>query len=206
MKKYIIAFLMLPLLSACEGNHSTNDKATGKEEESALTKLSHATKAIKSLAGSGKNMEKLQKMTPLTNNQFKAWLPEEVSGMKRISYSAGAAGMVDISSLSAAFSAPDKSKKLEVSIIDGAGKTGSAVVSLIRMELSQDFEREDQDQVERTVEHNGHKAILTYDKSNKTTEIQFLENGRFCITVTGKNMTTNEVWEAIGNLNTDELG
>jgi hypothetical protein len=151
-------------------------------------------------------MEKLKKVTPLTNDQLKAWLPEQVGDMKRTSFSAGDVAMMHVSSINATFANADKSKKLEVSVIDGAGETGSALTSLIRLELSQDFDREDENHIEKTITHNGEKAILTADKGDNTTKIQFLENDRFSISATGTHMTEDEVWSAIDKLAPAKLG
>lgn len=206
MKKYMIVLFLLPLFVSCGGSNSSGDKGTeNKKEEGVLSQLSNATSAIKSLGDAGKDMEKLQKMTPLTNDQLKAWLPEEINGLKRISYSAGDASAMGLASIDATFANADKSKKIKVAVFDGAGKAGSAMISLLNIQLSQDFDREDEYKIEKTVKHNGTKAIMEFNKRDSTTEIHFLQDGRFSIDVTGTHMDAGEVWKAIEALKPDKL-
>ena len=167
MKKYVLALFVFSALISCKDNPVSKKIKETKEA------VSNSTNAV-------------QEITPLTNEEFKSWMPEEVNGMKRISYKAGQAGMMGIASIEAAYANEDKSKKFSISIIDGAGQVGSAATAGLRMVMTQDFEEEDENGSRRTVTKNGTKAIEEYRSNNNNSKIQLMESNRFYLEANGK--------------------
>ncbi len=125
--------------------------------------------------------------------------------MKRISYKAGQAGMMNISSVEAAYENEDKSKKFTINIIDGAGQTGAAATMGMRMLMSQDFEEEDENGSRKTVTKKGKKAIEEYRSGNNNSKIQLVQGNRFYMEANGKNMDIDETWDAISELDLENL-
>ena len=154
----------------------------------------------------GDDIKELQKMEPLTNEELKEWLPDEINGMKRTGYKAGQASYMKIASIEATYTNEDKSKKFKFQVIDGAGQMGAAATAGMRMLFSQDFEEEDEYKTRRTVKKDGNKAIEEYKKNNNNSEIQLMEANRFYIKANGTNMDIDETWDAIDELDIDDLG
>ena len=200
MKKYVLALFVFSVLLSCK------DNPVSKKIKETKDAVSNSTNAVQEMTKMQDDIKELQETTPLTNEELKSWLPEEVEGMKRISYKAGQAGMMNISSIEAAYANEDKSKKFSISIIDGAGQVGAAATAGIRMVISQDFEEEDENGSRRTVTKNGKKAIEEYRTGNNKSKIQLMEGNRFYLEANGTNMDLDETWDAIEDLDIEKLG
>lgn len=200
MKKYVLAIFVFGALVSCK------DNPVSKKIKETKDAVSNSTNAVQEMTKMQDDIQELQKITPLTNEELKSWLPEEVEGMKRISYKAGQAGMMNISSIEAAYANEDKSKKFSISIIDGAGQVGAAATAGIRMVMSQDFEEVDENGSRKTVTKNGKKAIEEYRTSNNKSKIQLMEGNRFYLEANGTNMDLEETWDAIEELDMENLG
>jgi len=200
MKKLLLGIFVVTLLFGCK------DNPVSKKIKETRENVSNTTNAVKEMNKMGEDLEKLQKMEPLTNEELKKWLPDEVNGMKRIAYKAGGVSYMKIASIEATYANEDKSKKFKFQVIDGAGQMGAAATAGMRMLFSQDFEEEDEYKTRRTVKKDGNKAIEEYKKKNNNSEIQLMEDGRFYIKANGTNMDIDETWDAIDELDVDDLG
>ena len=199
MKNILFVALFLAVCLSCDNPVTKKIKETKKN-------VSNTTKAVKELNKMQQDLQELQKLDPLTNDELKAWLPNEVSGMKRIAYKAGQTSFVNLASVEATYANEDKSKKFKVEVIDGAGQIGAAATAGMRMLFSQDFEEEDEYKSRRTMKKNGEKAIEEYRKDNNRSTIEFMKDGRFYFKVTGTNMDIDETWDAIDEIDADDLG
>lgn len=200
MKKYIVVLFVLGTLIACK------DNPVSKKVKETRESVSNTTNAVKEMTKMQDDIKELQEITPLTNEDFKSWLPDQVDGMKRISYKAGQTGMMGISSIEATYANEDKSKKFSFNIIDGAGQMGAAATAGMRMVMTQDFEEEDENGFKRTTTKRGTKAIEEYRTRDNRSKIQLMEGNRFYIDATGTNMDLDETWDAIDELDIDDLG
>ena len=97
-------------------------------------------------------------------------------------------------------------------MIDGAGALGATATAGMRMLFSQDFEEEDEYKTKRTTKRKGIKAIEEYRKSksedkelNSRSTIEFMQEERFYIKATGTNMNIDDTWDAIDDLDVDDL-
>lgn len=196
---YILLFVIAAGFTSCENPVSKKIKET-KEN------VSNASKAVKEMSDLQEDMETLQRVEPLTNDEMKAWLPDEIGGMKRTAYKAGQMSYMKIANIEATYTSEDKSKKFKIEVIDGAGEIGAAATAGMRMMFSQDFEEEDEYKIRRTITKNGMKAIEEYRKNNNSSTIEFMNQDRFYMKATGTGMTIDETWEAIEELDVDNLG
>ena len=144
-------------------------------------------------------------MEPLTNDELKAWLPDEVDGMKRISFKTGHMSMLQLSSIEAVYANEDKSKKVKIEVIDGAGPTGAASFAGFKMLFSQDFEEETESKTYRSAKKDGKKVIEEYRKNRNNSTYQYMENERFFIRGHGTNMDLDETWDALKEFKTEDL-
>ncbi|AFL80491.1 hypothetical protein Aeqsu_0990 [Aequorivita sublithincola DSM 14238] len=200
MRKYVLALFVFSALISCKDNPVSKKIKETKEA------VSNSTNAVKEMTNMQDDIKELQEITPLTNEEFKSWMPDEVNGMKRISYKAGEVGMMGIASIEAAYANEDKSKKFTINIIDGAGQMGAAATMGMRMVMSQDFEEEDENGYKRTTTKNGTKAVEEYRSSNNNSKIQLLQSNRFYLEANGKNMDLDETWDAIDEIDLEKLG
>lgn len=199
MKKLIALTLMALLLIACKNPVTEKIKET-KEQ------VSNTKNAVKEANKMQDDLKRLQEETPLTNDEMKAWLPDEIMGMKRTGYKAGQAAFIQIAQVEATYQNEDKSKKLVVQVIDGAGEMGAAATAGFRIVFSQDFEEEDEYKMRRTNKRDGIKVIEEYRKNSNRSDIQFMESDRFYFNAKGTNMDLDEVWDAVQEMDPEALG
>ena len=200
MKKYLLALFVFSAIISCK------DNPVSKKIKETKQTVSNTTNAVQEMTKMQDDIKDLSEITPLTNEEMKAWLPDEIQGMKRISYKAGEVGMMGIASIEAAYANEDKSKKFSINIIDGAGQMGAAATMGMRMVMSQDFEEEDEYRTRKTVKRKDKKAVEEYEKGNNNSQIQYLEGNRFYLEAKGKNMDIDETWDAIDELKLKKLG
>lgn len=199
MKNLMLIGFLLLFAIACK------DNPVVKKAKEVKDNVSNTQKLIKESTKMQDDIKELSETTPLTNDEMKAWLPEEVDGMKRTAFKTGAMGMMNIASIEATFGTEDKSRTFKVEVIDGAGEMGAISTAGLRMAFTMDFEEETESKTRKTVTKNGAKAIEEYDKSRNKSVIQFMQNNRFYIKATGTNMEIDELWDLIDQINADDL-
>lgn len=199
MRKFIIGIFAMAALIACENPVS-------KKIKEAKQNVSNTNKAFKELNKMQEDIKELQNMEPLTNEELKAWLPEEINGMKRTGYKTGQGSYLQIAMIEGTYTNEDKSKKFRIELMDGAGQMGAAATAGMRIMFSQDFEEEDEYKSRRSVKKNGVKAIEEYRKGNNNSNIQLFHDNRFYLKADGTNMDIDETWDAIEDLDLDDLG
>ncbi|MEZ4802548.1 MAG: hypothetical protein R2797_07215 [Gelidibacter sp.] len=198
MKKVILPIIIL----VCIG---CKDNAVSKKVKEVNNNVTNTSNAVKEMNKMQEDIVDLQNTEPLTNDALKAWLPEEVNGMKRISYKAGQMGVIQIGSIEATYANEDKSKKFKIELIDGAGAMGASATAGMRMMFSQEFEEENEQSSRRTAKRNGIKVIEEYKKTQNNSTIQYMQDKRFYIRGTGTNMDLDETWNALKEFDTEDL-
>lgn len=201
LRKTLIAGMAFFMVSC--GNSNKEEKSTGIG--SAVEGVSN----LKKMSGAAEKMEEqsnaLKKMSPLTNEELKAVVPETLGGLKRKSFSAGALGTTGLSSIDATYG--DDTKYIKVGIMDGAGETGSALVSLMAMTLSMDTESESNGTKTKTKEVNGIRSVTEETKTDQSvrSSIKYLYKDRYSISLDGEGYTLEELEGFMKNLNTSSL-
>lgn len=200
MKKYVLALFVFSAIISCK------DNPVSKKIKETKQTVSNSTNAVKEMTNMQDDIKDLQEVEPLSNDELKSWLPDNINGMKRISYKAGQTGMMGIASIEATYANEDKTKKFSINVIDGAGQMGAAATMGMRMVMSQDFEEEDENGYKRTTTKNGVKAVEEYRSDRNSSNIQLMESKRFYLDAKGKNMDLDETWDAIDELKMKKLG
>lgn len=201
MKKILIGTFCAALMFSCGKDNPVSKKIEQAKE--AKENISNAGKVIKESQNFQQDFERLSALEPLTNAEFKEWMPEEVNGMKRNSFKAGETAMLQISSAEAGFSDEEKTKRFGVTITDGAGAMGASAISSLSMSLKMSMEEEDESGYKKTMDKNGVRAMEEY--RNENTKIQLIAKGRYWVEATGDNMTPEETWKAVDALKLDKL-
>lgn len=205
MKKLMMAAAVL-MLVACSKEEKVKEEKTGSLSDLVSTAKNYS-KINSTMQDVGKNIENLKNLTPLTNDELKTVLPEELLGLKRRELSVGDNAMMNLSTAEAKYANDDKTKRIKVEIVDGAGETGSAMVSIMMMGLNVNKEKTTEFGFEKSTEINGAKAIISEKKSGESidSKIQMITKNRYLVTFTADGLTYDELKNAIGELNNSAL-
>ncbi len=197
MKNTVIVIVALVSFIACK-------KETRDQLKKAKQEVSNATKIISNAKEIQEESAKLKEVTPLTNEELKAWLPEKVADLSRTGFKVGKTGYMNVASIEGTFKAGD-GRELRVEIMDGAGEMGSALMAGMGVASKMEVEEEDESKHLQTVTKNGVKAKQTYYKKRDDTELQFIYSGRFMVMVRTKDAKPGKTWELVEKLNLESL-
>lgn len=194
MKRIMIFLLSTSVLAiACKG---PKDKITVKDEKGNKVASVSISETAKKMEESADKAEELKKLTPLTLDQVKALIPNELLGMPRTSFNAN-------SSMGYAVAKGtykgEGDKELDLEIIDCAGEMGAAWYSMSFLGLW-NFQQEDDNGYQKTIDFNGGKAIEKYTKSNDRYELTSFANERFFVRVEGEKVSLDEIKTVAKNL------
>lgn len=168
-------------LAACNNNRPKGVTVTSEDGKTKTTvDVSQAAGAADEMQ---KKIEELKKLTPLTTDQLKAMLPEELMGMKRSNFSANS--MMGFATAEATYKNEGDDKRIELSIFDCAGEAGAGIYSLnfwTRMSM----QSENDNGYTKSIDFNGGKAVETYEKSNDQYELTFVASDRLLVSVKGE--------------------
>ncbi len=180
------------------------DSETRENLSKAKDNISTVSDMVSSAQEAKEDSEKLKELTPLTNDQLKEWLPESLNGMDRTGFVVGKTGYMNVASIEGTFTGED-GQKFEINVIDGAGETGSILMTGLGMASKMDMEQEDESKHLKTVTVNSIRAQQTYYKKRDDTQIQFVYNDRFGVIVNSKDMNPEATWALIDKIGLDKL-
>ncbi|HMG66836.1 MAG TPA: hypothetical protein VK588_04085 [Chitinophagaceae bacterium] len=189
----LISFVVL--LSAC----NSKPKAMTITSDDGKSKVSVDVNSVVAASSEmQKKMEELKKLTPLTTDQLKTMLPDELMGMKRSSFNANS--MMGFASAEATYKADADDKEIELSIFDCAGEAGAGIYSLSYW-TKMNMQSETDNGYTKTIDFNGQKAVETYDKSSERYELTYVGSDRLLVTVKGEKIGLDAVKQVAGGLN-----
>ena len=194
------------LVLFCCSKEESKQKAKSGGLSDVVSNVKNYSKINSSVQDVSKNIETLKKMTPLTNEELKALLPEEILGLKRKELSVGDNAMMQLASAEAKYSDGDQ-KKIKLEIMDGAGETGSAMVSILMMSFNMNKEKITETGYEKTAEINGNKAIIKENSGENyvNSSIQMVAKNRYLITLTGDGISYDDLEKALNQLKLSQL-
>ena len=204
MKKLMIAAAALMLVT-CSKEEKVKEEKTGGFSDLVSTAKTYG-KMGSSMQDVTKNIENLKNIPPLTNDELKAVLPEILLGLKRKELSVGDNAMMNLSTAEAKY-ADDENRRVKVEIVDGAGETGSAMVSIMMMGLNVNKEKTTEFGFEKSTEINGAKSIVSEYKNGEdiNSEIQTVLKNRYLVTLKADGFTYEELKSALSTLNNSAL-
>ncbi|MDG4950043.1 hypothetical protein NLM59_03820 [Weeksellaceae bacterium KMM 9724] len=204
MKKvYLSLFaLMLVITYSCESETMDKIKDVKSKVNTASTMVGNVSNMEKNAKNIESRMESLKELTPITSDEFKDWMPDDLGDLKRNSYKFNT-----VMGSTGELSYENEERSLEVTIMDGAGETGSAVYASQGMlgALYGNFESESDTKKEEIVDRNGVQSVETYYKDKNDSSIRVTVDDRFFVNANGKNMTTDELYSYIEKLNVSDL-
>ena len=193
-------FSFIFLLAACNNKKSSNTAENLEKAENNLT-----DKMIKNdtdkLSGKEndmqKNLEVLQKMQPLSLDELKKNLPEELNGIKKTNYSASVVNGTGY--VSAKYKMDDDSS-IEVGIWDCAGKMGAGIYSAKFMTFY-NFEQEDDNGYTKRTIFEGHKAVERFEKNINEYTVTYFAGDRYLVILKGENTSIDQLKSASRSIN-----
>ena len=204
MKKLMIVAAALMLVT-CSKEEKVKEEKTGDLSDLVSTAKTYG-KMGSSMQDVTKNIENLKNIPPLTNDELKAVLPEILLGLKRKELSVGDNAMMNLSTAEAKYS-DDDGNRVKVEIVDGAGETGSAMVSIMMMGLNVNKEKTTEFGFEKSTEINGVKSIVSERKEgeNINSEIQTVLKNRYLVTLKADGFSYEQLKSALSTLNNSAL-
>ena len=145
-----------------------------------------------------KKVEELKKLTPLTTDQLKAMLPEQIMGMKRSNFSANS--MMGYATAEATYKNENDDKEIELNIFDCAGEAGAGIYSLSYW-TKMSMQSESDNGYTKTVDFDGDKAVETYEKGSDRYELTRFVSDRLLVTVKGEKTGLDAVKQTAQSLN-----
>jgi hypothetical protein len=196
MKPVILWLLVATMLVACKNKQSKTMTITSDDGKSKVSV------DVNSAAATGdemqKKMEELKKLTPLTTDQLKALLPEELMGMKRSSFNANS--MMGYANAEATYKNENDDKNIELNIFDCAGEAGAGIYSLSYW-TKMSMQSESDNGYTKTVDFGGNKAVETYEKGGDRYELTYVAADRLLVTVKGEKVGLDAVKQVAQGLN-----
>jgi len=193
MKRAITFLLVIStMIVSCK----SKDKITVKDDDGGK-----ATVDVSEMAKNADKMkdrsEALQKLTPLSLDELKAALPEQIMGANRDNMEA--TKMAGLANFSKADYKMNDSTEVELTIFDCAGTEGAGYYNMAFLGMS--FEKDDENEYTKTTDFNGDKAIESCQKKSNHCEFTFFGKERYMVTLKGDNVGMDQLKKIAGDLN-----
>lgn len=189
----LLIMLLLTLMSC---NNSTKENKVIIQE---------TIKTVKETPKINNFRERLKATKPATESQFKNWLPTNLGDFKRMEFTKSRISQNDIASAGAIYKNNDTTKKIEITIVDGASKEGLLAINSHYMAQTMKFSSKKSSSYQKTYENNGLKVLETYVEKDSYYEVKFLVDMRFGITVVSLGINHDALWRAISELDIEKL-
>jgi hypothetical protein len=195
MKQFSFLLLAVFLFLGCKNKSKFSH--TEKNADGSTTTTSVDVASLTSNADEmTKKIEALKKLTPLTLDQLKSLLPEELNGIKRTNFSANSA--MGFSIAEGEYKKDDNSE-LKLVIYDCAGEAGSGMFAMTYW-TQMNVQSENADGYVKSVDFNGGKAVESFKKGNNESSLTYVGDDRLLIIITGRGMDMNSVKQVAQNL------
>jgi len=194
MKQFILSCMVAAcLLSACNNNKKTVEVTSEDGKEKVTVDMDQMQKAAEEMK---KQSEELQKLPPLSLDELKALLPEQLMTAKRTNFqttSATGAGLAH-----AEYKLND-STELEVNIYDCGGPGGAGIYNMQYMGMM-NFQSESEDEYTKTIDFMGQKAFEHCNKNDNRCTLTYFTGKRFLVAIEGRNIHPDGLKQAAKDL------
>lgn len=196
MKWFNDSIVMLLLLMFCSCNNNT-------KESTAIIK--ETVKTVKETPKVDDFRERLKATEPATEMQLQNCLPTNLNGFKRIEFTKSRISQSDIASAGAIYKNSDATKKIEITIVDGASQDGLLAINPHYMAQTMKFSSKKSSGYQKTYENNSLKVLETYVENDSYYDVKFLVDMRFGITVVSLGINHDALWDIISTLDLNKL-
>jgi hypothetical protein len=194
MKQFILSCMAAAcLLAACNNNKKTVEATSDDGKEKVTVNVNQMDKVSEEMQ---KQAEELQKLPPLSLDELKALLPEQVMGAKRSNFQATSATGTGLAT--AEYSLND-STNIQVNIWDCGGPAGAGIYSTQYLGMF-NFQSESDNEYTKTIDFKGGKAIEHCQKDNSNCTLTYFTGKRFMVTLEGRNVHPDGLKQAADEL------
>ena len=194
MKSLFIVLCAATMLAAC---HLNPNKITVKSDDGKSTATIDVSGVEKNANEMQNKAEALKKLTPMSMDELKALLPQQLNGIQRSSFDVNSA--MGISVGNAEYKKNDTTS-IKIGVYDCAGETGAAYYSASYW-LKMNMQSESDNGYTKTIDLMGGKAVETYEKSSNHYTLIYLGNDRVLVSLEGTNISDDELKDIAKNLN-----
>ena len=187
MRVTLATLLVVSMLVAACNNHKKISTTEKNADGSTTTTTMDVSDLSTSTDAMNKKMEELKKLTPLTIDQLKGLLPEELNGIKRTSFTTNSTMGFAVAE---AEYRKDDSTVIKLDIYDCAGEAGAGIYGL-NYWTKMNVQSESSDGYTKTIDFMGNRAVETYEKNNNQYSLTFAASDRLLVVLSGRN-TGNE--------------
>jgi len=192
---FSILLLSAILLTAC--NNKSKDSVTVTSKDGSEQVTIDPTQLQDAAQDLAKMKEELGKLTPLTEDQLKALVPEQLMGAARADLDVNAAAGATVAD--AKYKMND-STNVKLSIIDCAGPGGAGIYSLQFLGMY-NMQEDNDEEYTKTIDFNGGKAFENCKKTRAECTLTYFSGGRFMVTLEGDNVGIDALKSAAKGLN-----
>ncbi|AXT59436.1 hypothetical protein D1816_03410 [Aquimarina sp. AD10] len=200
MNKIFLILIFITLFFSC-GKDKSKDKEPGLLD--AIEGISDLNKMAKEVENLEEENDKLLKATPISNEKLKALLPKELIGFTRKTFTIGNQFMPDVAMAEAEYE-NENGNIISLSIMDGAGETGSAMITLARLGFARDFEEQSERGYKKSTKINGYKAIEEVEEDDYSddlnSKIDLLISKRFIVSLEGQSIPLEQLKKAVDQI------
>ncbi len=135
---------------------------------------------------------------------LKALLPSEVKGIQRTSATAEKSGAMGMAVAYAEGVYENADGNLNIKITDGAGMGGMMALAQFGW-VQTEIDRETDTGYEKTTVVKGHKAMMKYDRADKSGEIEVFVKGRYVVEISGYGVPEDVLKAALDAIDLNKL-
>ncbi len=144
--------------------------------------------------------------TPITKEHYENWLPKKLGKLERTGYEIGKEleRMPTKNNVNLLFE--KGSKKIDLTIVDCAGnKDAVSAYTLIMDMASRDWKDNTETGYNSATEMDGKRVMTEYNEKEAKTILNYNANGRFLIKAEAIDLTPEELWATLQNLQLEKL-
>lgn len=143
---------------------------------------------------------------PITREDLKKWIPNQIGEFRLIRTVIGYKESVDMSAINATYGhLSDTAKQVVLEILDGAGPVGSVLLSGNIQKLNLDFEELKPDGYSKIHEKKGYRVWEVENTREEVTELEFIHASRFLVTIKGHHLGNEALWSFVDSLDFKSL-
>jgi len=213
MKSNFLLILLFFACFSCDQLATEEQKATNQKEQiekelqgnlgEAKEDLNNAFKNVGEALNNLKEKHNIDDKEPVNFRAMKEVLPSKLGGMKMEDSEGQTTGILGFKISTVKGIYQEDNTSLEVKIIDvaGAGKLITQSAAWTKL----DIDKESKNGYERTTTIDGYKAYEQYDKQKQKGQVALLVDDRFLINISGKNVTEQQLKNALEDMNIRKL-
>lgn len=190
MKRFSLVLFCLFLLISCRKEGSNLPNSDSLNSSSSIGGLNDSSgKRETNLA------ENLTEQIPLSNEQLKTWLPEEVGELKQRKLIIGHKQGIEMSGAIATYQEEgDEISQITLEVLDGAGTTGTVMLRSINQKLAMDYEEQTTRGYSKIYERDGIRVWEKLNSERHDSEVEFVLGNRFHFIFKGHEIEMEEIW------------